>query len=45
VEVDHTKVATVEDLKKNVEQKKGKGAPMLLLVNRDGQSLYLAVVV
>jgi hypothetical protein len=28
-----------------VDRKKGKGTPMLLLVNRDGQNLYVAVTV
>ena len=45
VEADHNKVTSAQDLKKNVDQKKGKGTPMLLLVNRDGQNLYVAVVV
>ena len=45
VEADHNKITSAEDLKKNVERKKGKGATMLLLVNRGGQSLYIAVVV
>ncbi len=45
VEADHTKVTSPEEFKKSVERKKGKGAPMLLLVNRDGQHLYLAVTV
>jgi serine protease Do len=45
VEADHTKVTSPEELRKSVERKKGKGAPMLLLVNRDGQNLYVAVVV
>jgi serine protease Do len=45
VEADHAKVTSPEELKKSVDRKKGKGAPMLLLVNRDGQNLYVAVVV
>jgi serine protease Do len=45
VEADHQKVATADDLKKSVERKKGKGAPILLLVNRNGNSLYVAVTV
>ena len=45
VEADHNKVTSADDLKQNVDRKKGKGTPMLLLVNRDGQNLYVAVVV
>jgi serine protease Do len=45
VEADHQKVATAADLTKSVERKKGKGTPVLLLVNRNGNSLYVAVTV
>jgi serine protease Do len=42
VEIDRQPVRTVEDLKARVD-KQGKNEPMVLLVNRDGQALYLAV--
>ena len=45
VEADHQKVTTVDDLKRSVDRKKGKGTPVLLLVNRNGASLYVAVTV
>jgi serine protease Do len=45
VEIDHHQVTSTEDLAKSVARKKGKGAPMLLLVNRDGTNLYIAVTV
>jgi serine protease Do len=45
VEADHTALTSAEELKKSVERKKGKGTPVLLLVNRNGQNLYVAVTV
>jgi serine protease Do len=42
VEINRQPVRTVEDLKARVD-KQGKNEPMVLLVNRDGQALYLAV--
>jgi serine protease Do len=45
VEADHSKVTSTEEFRRSVERRKGKGAPMLILVNRDGQQLYLAVTV
>jgi hypothetical protein len=45
VEADHQKVTTVDDLKQSVDRKKGKGTPVLLLVNRNGNTLYVAVTV
>ncbi len=45
VEADHQKITTVDDLKQSVDRKKGKGTPVLLLVNRNGNSLYVAVTV
>lgn len=45
VEADHNAVTSAEDFKTRVDRKKGKGTPMLLLVNRDGQNLYVAVTV
>lgn len=45
VEADRSKITSPAEFKKSVERKQGKGAPMLLLVNRGGQHLYLAVTV
>src|SRR5438445_185050 len=42
VEINRQPVRTVEDLKTRIE-KQAKGEPMVLLVNRDGQALYVAV--
>ncbi|PYO05040.1 MAG: peptidase, partial [Candidatus Rokuibacteriota bacterium] len=42
VEINRQPVRTVEDLRTRVE-KQAKGEPMVLLVNRDGQALYVAV--
>ncbi len=42
VEVDHRPVASVQDLKTAIDRH-GKGAPILMLVQREGESLYVAV--
>ncbi len=42
VEINRQPVRTVEDLKTRVD-KQAKNEPMVLLVNRDGQALYVAV--
>ena len=42
VEINRQPVRTVEDLKARVD-KQAKNEPMVLLVNRDGQALYVAV--
>ncbi len=42
VEINRQPVRTVEDLKTRVD-KQAKNEPLVLLVNRDGQALYLAV--
>jgi serine protease Do len=43
VEANRDKVTSPEEFRKSVERGKSAGAPMLLLVNRDGQHLYVAV--
>jgi serine protease Do len=43
VEANRDKITSPEEFRKSVERSKGAGAPMLLLVNRDGQNLYVAV--
>jgi len=42
VEIDRQPVRTVEDLKTRVD-KHAKGAPMLILVNREGSTMYVAI--
>ena len=42
VEINRQPVRNVEDLTARVD-KQAKGEPMVLLVNRDGQSMYVAV--
>ena len=42
VEVDRRPVRTVEDFKARLD-KKAKDAPVVMLVNRDGQTMYVAI--
>jgi len=42
VEIDRQPVRTVEDLKTRVD-KHAKGAPILVLVNREGGTMYVAI--
>jgi serine protease Do len=42
VEINRQPVRTVEDLKARVD-KQAKGEPMVLLMNRDGQAMYVAI--
>ena len=42
VEIDRQPVRTVEDLKTRVD-KHAKGAPMLVLVNREGSTMNVAI--
>jgi len=42
VEVDRRPVRTIEDFKARLEQQ-AKDAPVVMLVNRDGQTMYVAI--
>jgi serine protease Do len=42
VEVDHRPVRTIEDFKVRLD-KQGKNEPVVMLVNRDGQTMYVAI--
>jgi len=42
VEIDRQPIRTVEELKTRVD-KQAKGEPMVMLVNREGRTMYVAI--